>query len=77
MEAGQRLAAGGRSRCRVEPSVILHLPEPAALALQRDPVVGALLKRQVAPGAVVVRQDGLAQVLERLALLGFSVEDEP
>jgi hypothetical protein len=40
-------------------------------------VVGALLKRQVAPGAVVVRQDGLAQVLERLALLGFSVEDEP
>lgn len=70
-------AAGGRSRCRVEPSVILHLPEPAALALQRDPVVGALLKRQVAPGAVVVRQDGLAQVLERLALLGFSVEDEP
>ena len=70
-------AAGGRSRCRAEPAIILHLPEEATSALKRDPTIGPLLQRQVAPDQCVVSPELLPAVRERLLRLGFHFDEAP
>lgn len=69
-------AAGGRSDCRFEAAVVIHVPPEAAEALARDEVASPMLNRPLRPGQWVVDAADRPALARRLAALGFHTDGE-
>ncbi len=68
-------AAAGRTECRFEEAVVIHLPADAAASLQRDRVAGRFLGRALAGGQCVVDRRDLPALRARLGELGFRIPE--
>jgi hypothetical protein len=68
-------AAAGRTDCRFEEAVVIHLPADAAASLQRDRVAGRFLVRALPDGQCVVDRRDLPALRARLDELGFRISE--
>jgi hypothetical protein len=68
-------AAAGRTECRVEEAVVVHLPADAASSLQRDRIAGRFLGRALEGGQCVVDRRDLEALRARLDELGFHLPE--
>ncbi len=67
------LAANGLGSVRSEEALLLHLPQLAAEALQRDEVLAPLIERRVSSTQVLVARTDMDQVRARLGELGVTL----
>ena len=66
------LSGSGVAPIRVERAWVVHLPAEAAGALRRDWIAGPILRRAITLEEVVVSEDDLPRLRERMAELGIA-----
>jgi hypothetical protein len=65
------LSGSGVGPLRIERAWVIHLPPEAAAALRRDWVAGPILRRAITLDEVVVSEDDLPRLRERMTELGI------